>query len=144
MIYADFESNLVPENNEKQIGMSLIQTNIKNMLLPVMVITQQSVITLFKSYLGEDAVYNFINSMVRKSKYCNDMMKKHFVKELMMARKDIVQGGHRGCKSFKNSKSCKKGVFLKVSCENCKSSMLFMSLGCKSCKKYIILNKLQF
>ena len=40
MIYADFESNLVPENNEKQIGMSLIQTNIKNMLLPVMVITQ--------------------------------------------------------------------------------------------------------
>ena len=100
MIYADFESNLVPENNEKQIGMSLIQTNIKNMLLPVMVITQQSVITLFKSYLGEDAVYNFINSMVKKSKYCNDMMKKHFVKELMMARNNIVQGGHRGCKSF--------------------------------------------
>ena len=26
----------------------------------------------FKSYLGEDAVYNFINSMIRESKYFSD------------------------------------------------------------------------
>ena len=37
----------------------------------------------FKSYLGEDAVYNFINSMIEESKYCTDMMKKHFNKKLV-------------------------------------------------------------
>ena len=26
----------------------------------------------FKSYLGEDAVYNFINSMIKESKYCTE------------------------------------------------------------------------
>ena len=38
IIYADFESIVVPEDNGKQIRMSLILTNIKNMLLVVMVI----------------------------------------------------------------------------------------------------------
>ena len=38
----------------------------------------------FKSYLGEDKVYNFINSMVDESKCCNDVMKKHFYRELVM------------------------------------------------------------
>ena len=36
----------------------------------------------FKSYLGEDAVYNFISSMFKESKYCSDAMKKHFNKKL--------------------------------------------------------------
>ena len=36
----------------------------------------------FKSYLGEDAVYNFISCMIEESKYCSDVMKKHFNKEL--------------------------------------------------------------
>ena len=40
MIYADFESILVPEDNEKQNQKSLIQTNIKNILLAVMAINQ--------------------------------------------------------------------------------------------------------
>ena len=43
----------------------------------------------FKSYLGEDAVYNFINSMVVESKYYSDVMKKHFNKELVMTKKDV-------------------------------------------------------
>ena len=30
----------------------------------------------FKSYLGEDAIYSFINSMMEESKYCSDRMKK--------------------------------------------------------------------
>ena len=38
MIYLDFESIPVPEDNGKQIQMSLILTNIKNILLVVMVI----------------------------------------------------------------------------------------------------------
>ena len=38
--------------------------------------------------LGEDAVYKFINSMIKESKYCSDVMKKHFNKELVMTKKD--------------------------------------------------------
>ena len=40
------------------------------------------------SYLSEDAVYNFINSMVKESKYCTNLMKKHFNKELVMTKKE--------------------------------------------------------
>ena len=42
----------------------------------------------FKTFLGEDAVYNFTNRMVEESKYCRDVMKKHINKELVMAEKD--------------------------------------------------------
>ena len=38
MVYADFQSILIPEDDESKIKMSLILTNIKNMLLVVMVI----------------------------------------------------------------------------------------------------------
>ena len=41
-----------------------------------------------KSYLGEDTVYNFISSMVEKSKCFSDVMKKHFNKEPVMTNKD--------------------------------------------------------
>ena len=36
----------------------------------------------FKSYLGEDTIYNFNNSMFEESKFCTDIMKKHISKEL--------------------------------------------------------------
>ena len=36
----------------------------------------------FKTYLGEDAVYNVINSMVKERKYCSDMIKTIFTKNL--------------------------------------------------------------
>ena len=36
----------------------------------------------FNTYLGKDAVYNFINSMIEESKYCNELLEKHFNKEL--------------------------------------------------------------
>ena len=42
----------------------------------------------FKIYLGEDSVCNFNNSMIDQSKYCNDLRKKHFNKELVMTKKD--------------------------------------------------------
>ena len=42
----------------------------------------------FRAYLGKDAVYNFINSMIEESKYCSEVMKKHFNKELTMTKKD--------------------------------------------------------
>ena len=41
-----------------------------------------------KSYLGKDAIYNFISSMIEESKYRSDAMKKHFNKELVMTKKD--------------------------------------------------------
>ena len=52
----------------------------------------------FKTNLGKDAVYNFINSMIEESKYCNKVMKKHFNKELVMTKKEI--------EDFKNSTKC--------------------------------------
>ena len=42
----------------------------------------------FKSCLGEDAVHNFINSVIEESKYCSDMMKKYFNKELATTEED--------------------------------------------------------
>ena len=41
----------------------------------------------FRTYLGEDAVYSFINNMIEESKYCSDVMKKHFNKELFVNKK---------------------------------------------------------
>ena len=41
----------------------------------------------FKSYLREDAVYNFIDSMIEESKYFSKVMKKPFNKELVMTKK---------------------------------------------------------
>ena len=41
----------------------------------------------FKSYLREDAVYNFIDSMIEESKYFSEVMKKPFNKELVMTKK---------------------------------------------------------
>ena len=42
----------------------------------------------FKTYLGEDAVYSFINTMIEASKYCSEMIKKYFNKELVMTKED--------------------------------------------------------
>ena len=38
----------------------------------------------FKTYLDKDAVYNFINNMTEESKYCKEVMEKHFSKKPMM------------------------------------------------------------
>ena len=45
-----------------------------------------------------NAVYNFTNSMMEESKYCSDVMKKHFNKELVMTKEDNEK--------FKNSTKC--------------------------------------
>ena len=52
----------------------------------------------FKTYLGKDAIYKFIISVIEKSKYCNEVMKKQFNKELVMTKEDN--------KDFKNSTEC--------------------------------------
>ena len=43
-------------------------------------------------------IINFINSMIEESSYCNEVMKKHFNKELVMTKKDM--------EDFKNSTKC--------------------------------------
>ena len=43
----------------------------------------------FKTYLGEDAVYNFINNMIQESKCCSHVMKKYFNKELGMTKETM-------------------------------------------------------
>ena len=42
----------------------------------------------FKTYLGKDSVYNFINNMIEESKYCSDVMKKHFSNELVLTKEE--------------------------------------------------------
>ena len=82
MIYADLESTLVPEDNEKQ---NLNESNTNKFQKHVacsygykLVCVDDKFSKPFKSFLGEDAVYNFISSMIEESKFCNDMMKKTF------------------------------------------------------------------
>ena len=53
----------------------------------------------FKSSLGKDAVYNFISSIIKESKYyCDDVVIKHFIKVPVMTKKDSDD--------FENSTEC--------------------------------------
>ena len=43
----------------------------------------------FKSYLGKDSVFNFVNnSVINENKYCIEVMKKHFTKKLVTFKKE--------------------------------------------------------
>ena len=52
----------------------------------------------FQAYLGEDAVYSFINNIIEESKYFSVLMKTHFNKKLVMTKEDN--------ENFKNSTKC--------------------------------------
>ena len=52
----------------------------------------------FKTYLCVDFVYNFVNSIIKESKYCSEVMNKHFNKELVMTKKKD--------EDFDNSSKC--------------------------------------
>ena len=64
-----------------KIQMSLVVTNMKNMLLVVMVLNYYVWMIylgkLLKSYLNKGVVYNSISSMIKESN-CSDMIKKRF------------------------------------------------------------------
>ena len=68
------------------------------MLLAIIAINYYVPMVSLNSYLGEDAVYKFVNSIVEGSKYCEDLMKQHFNKELVINKKDN--------KDFKKSTKC--------------------------------------
>ena len=92
IIYAGFESILVPEDNEKQNPTESYTNKYQKHVACTygykLVCVDDKFSKLSKSYLGEDAVYDFISSMIEESKYCSDAMKKHFNKELVMTKED--------------------------------------------------------
>ena len=73
VIYANFESTLAPENNEKQNPeepyTNKYQKHTDCSYGYKLVCIDDKFSKPFKTYLGEDAVYNFINSMIKESKY---------------------------------------------------------------------------
>ena len=93
MIYEDLERILVPEDKGKQNPYESYTKNIKQKHVAFrygykLVCVDDKFSKPFKSYSGEDTVYNFINSMIEESKYCSEVTKKHFNKELVMTKED--------------------------------------------------------
>ena len=86
IIYADFESILLPENNGKQNRnesyTNKYQKHITCSYGYQLVCLDDKFSKPFKSYLGIDAVYNFINGMIKESKYSNEVMKNILTKKL--------------------------------------------------------------
>ena len=80
MIYADFESNLVPEDNgnqnQNESYTNKYQKHVACSYGYILVCVEDKFSKLFKSCLSKNAVYNFISSMVKESKYCSTAMKK--------------------------------------------------------------------
>ena len=92
MIYPDFEGILVSENNAKQnpdeFFINKYQKHVACSYGYQLVSFNNKFCKLFNLYLGEDAIYNFVNSMTEGSKYCTDMMKKRFKKKNVMSKDD--------------------------------------------------------
>ena len=87
MIYADFESILVPEDNGNQVPnesyTNKYQKHVAYRYCYKLVCVDDKFSKPCKSYLGEDSIYNFISSMKEESKYCSNVVKKYFNKELV-------------------------------------------------------------
>ena len=101
IIYADFESISVSKNKGQQHPeesyTNKYQKHIACRYGYKLVCVDYKFSKPFKSYLGEDAVYNFMLNMIEK-KYYSDVIKKHFNKELVMTKEH--------CEDFKNSTKC--------------------------------------
>ena len=78
--------------------MSKFQKHVANSYCYMLVCVDDEFNKTFKSQMGEDAAYSFINSMIEESNYCSDVMKKYFHKELAMTKKDN--------EDFQNSTKC--------------------------------------
>ena len=92
MINEGFEIILVPEDNEKQNPNETYKIKYQKHVACScgckLVCVDDKFSEPFKWYLGEDDVFNFINSMVEESKYCSDVIKKNYNKELKMTKND--------------------------------------------------------
>ena len=101
MIYADFESILVPEDNGQQNPnesyTNKYQKHVACSYGYKLVCVDDKFSKPFKSYLGKDAVSSFISTMIEEGKYSSDLMKKHFSKEHMLTKDN---------EDFQNSTKC--------------------------------------
>ena len=92
IIYADFPGILVPEEygkqNPNEFYTNKYQKHVAYSYGYKLICVADKFRKPFKSYLGENSVYSFISSMIKESKYCSDVMKKHFNKELVMTKED--------------------------------------------------------
>ena len=99
MIYADFGSILVSEDNENENpNESYTRKYQKHVACSYgykLLCVKEKFSEAFNSYLGEDTVYNFVSSMTEES---SDVMKKYFNKELLMTEEDD--------ENFENSTKC--------------------------------------
>ena len=102
MIYAGFESISLSEDNGMQnpneTHTKKYQKHVASNYGYKLVCVHDKFSKLFNSYLGKDAVYNFISSMIEESRYCSDVMKNHFNKELLKTKEDN--------ENFENSTKC--------------------------------------
>ena len=80
IIYAGFESILVSEDNGKQNLEESSKNKYKKYIACShdykLVCVDDKFSKPFKTYLDENDIYDFINSMIEESKYCSDVMKK--------------------------------------------------------------------
>ena len=92
IIYADFESILVPENNGEQnpeeCYTNKYQKHIACSYGYKLAFVDDKFSKVSKTYLAENAVYNFIDSIIKESKYCREVIKKHSKKELVMTKEN--------------------------------------------------------
>ena len=90
MICADFESTVVPDDNGKQNQNESYTNKYQKRVACSYGYNLRRVYDKlskpFKQCLRKDAVYNFISNMIKESKYCSEMMKKYFNKELVMTK----------------------------------------------------------
>ena len=80
MIYADFNSISVPEDNGKQNPNESYTNKYQKHVVCSngykLICVDYKFSKTFKSYLGKGTLYNFISSMIEEGIYCSDVMKK--------------------------------------------------------------------
>ena len=100
--YADFESILVQKDNGKQNADESYRNQYqKHMACSYgykLVSVDDKFRKSFKTYFRKDSEHNFINSMIKESKYYSDVVKKHLNKELVITKEDNEE--------FKNFTKC--------------------------------------
>ena len=78
IVYADFESILVPQDNGKQnLEVSYTDRCQKHIACSYgykLAYLNDQFSKPFKIYVGKDAVYNIMNNMIEKSKCCSEVM----------------------------------------------------------------------
>ena len=98
MICADFESILLPEDigkqNPEDYFTNKFQKHVTCSYGYKLVCADDKFSRSFKSYFSEDAVYNFINCLIKESKYFT-FIKKHFNNSLVRTKGDFKNSTKR-------------------------------------------------